>query len=151
MESILLNCDCHSDEHLWVVSFDDEDQFVYISPHLSLYKNFLQRCWYALKYIFGYKSKYGCFDSIVISERNVDVLRQIVKFVDKRYKTTMLNIAENAVAVYPDSVSLELNNKNTLMAIFRLKYHAEKFGKMMWEDKFIMKDIHSVHFVEKIV
>jgi hypothetical protein len=51
----------------------DEDK-VYLTPYLSPYLGFFRRCVLAVKYIFGYRSKYGAFDSVVLSRSRVKEL-----------------------------------------------------------------------------
>lgn len=40
----------------------------------------------------------------------------------------------------PDSVSLDLANENTLVAIFKHKEHAHMFGRMMWGKHYIIEE-----------
>lgn len=56
---------------------------------------------------------------------------------------------KKAYGVYPDSVRYDLNNKNTLMAVFRLREQAEIFGRMMWSVFYVIKEIDSPHFVKE--
>jgi hypothetical protein len=71
-------CDCGSDEHRFCVTSEmEEDGFppqLYFHLQLHQYRNILQRMWVATKYIFGYKSKYGHWDTINISPDDVERL-----------------------------------------------------------------------------
>ena len=60
-------CDCHSPEHQFIIIKDPRDQDVWLEIHLSQQPGFFNRLWIGLKYAFGYRSRYGDFDSILIS------------------------------------------------------------------------------------
>lgn len=77
----ILECACYSNEHMYVIGYI-EDKLVYISPHLQS-KSFWYRLKYAIKYIFGYKCMFGCFDEILISKSNYKPLKNIVEFIEK--------------------------------------------------------------------
>ncbi len=73
-EDILIICECSSPEHQLLLRTIDGDE-IYIDIHLSPLP-FLQRVKYAIKYIFGYKCKYGAWDEIIV---NKNKFKQIVK------------------------------------------------------------------------
>ena len=57
-------CICKSDEHLLKFQFDKDpkDPSLYTTIHLQQWRNPLKRVWTAIKYVFGFKSKYGQWD-----------------------------------------------------------------------------------------
>jgi len=63
MKKTLFTCRCGSMEHIFVITADDEDLFieVHLAP-LPLW----QRVRQAVKYVFGYRSKWGDFDEILL-------------------------------------------------------------------------------------
>jgi hypothetical protein len=65
METEILLCDCCSTEHqiLFHHFKDDDDGLdeVYVSVHL-----YNRSFWSRLKYLFGYKSKFGAWDEVII-------------------------------------------------------------------------------------
>lgn len=61
-------CDCSSDEHTLKFTLDPDDGMLWTSVFLSQYRGFFGRCWEALKYVFGYRSKYGHFDCVHVRE-----------------------------------------------------------------------------------
>ncbi len=69
----LIICTCGSVEHQMIISYDvdtnEEPEYddVYVSIHLSTYRGFWNRLKYAVKYIFGYKCRYGAFDEIILN------------------------------------------------------------------------------------
>jgi hypothetical protein len=69
MEKNIIICDCGNNEHQFIISSysDSHSWELYLEPHLTNYKNVFQRILYGIKYIFGYKSKYGAFDCVIIS------------------------------------------------------------------------------------
>ena len=77
-------CGCRYAEHHYVytkVAPEYGDKYVYISVHLSNY-SFWKRVKLAIKYIFGYKSKYGNYDTFIINKYNIKQFREIVDFVE---------------------------------------------------------------------
>lgn len=79
-------CDCGLIDHQTTfVYFSDEHDQVYLTTHLTG-AGFLYRLKYAIKYIFGFKSNFGCFDEIVISnsEYNLNILKNVVKHLENK-------------------------------------------------------------------
>ena len=75
----LIICSCHSPEHQMIFRTIDGDDDVYITIHLCKLP-FFKRLWHGVKYIFGYTSKYGDFDEIIISPEKVNKLEKVVKW-----------------------------------------------------------------------
>jgi len=68
-------CICGSDEHTLRFILDKEDHEIYTSiflgtEHLSWFK----RLWTGIKYIFGYKCKYGHFGNWILKEEDIKKL-----------------------------------------------------------------------------
>lgn len=82
MTDELLICACSSDEHQIIIHKDDD--IVYCSVHL-VNLPFFTRLWNAIKYIFGYKCKYGNFEEFILSKKHVDSLKNVVKFLEESY------------------------------------------------------------------
>lgn len=64
MKRTLFTCVCGSMEHIFVVTADDED--LLIEVHLSPLPLF-ERLKHAVQYVFGYRSRWGDFDEIVLN------------------------------------------------------------------------------------
>lgn len=64
MKRTLFVCRCHSIEHSFVVSADDEDLFIEV--HLSS-APFWTRVKNAVRYVFGGRSKWGDFEEVLLS------------------------------------------------------------------------------------
>ena len=75
---ILLLCDCSSAEHQLIVSWDNDDNEVYVRVHLANCYGFWRRLWHALKYVFGYKCRYGAFDEIILRKEDSENLQKVV-------------------------------------------------------------------------
>lgn len=71
-------CNCHSLDHQVTVWWDDEDDTLYIEPHLITNRNFFQRLFYGLQYAFGYKSRYGAFDSMSFKSEDTKTLNSFL-------------------------------------------------------------------------
>jgi len=63
-------CQCSTPEHTLVFSIDEDDGSVYTSIYLNQYNSFFKRVWIAIKYVFGYKSKYGHWDSTILNKKD---------------------------------------------------------------------------------
>lgn len=72
-------CDCGNREHQFALWYDaSEPDFMCLEVHLHSYKSFLLRLKHAIKYVFGHKSVYGCFDETLIG---FDESLRIAKFI----------------------------------------------------------------------
>lgn len=82
MEHELLTCMCESSEHIAIINMDD-DGFVSLSVFLCKLP-FWQRVLNGLKYIFGYKSKFGDFDEIILTKEDGKKLQKITDILKKQ-------------------------------------------------------------------
>lgn len=86
IEERVFVCECSSMEHIMIASWfpeDMEDKSVYVSIHLK-HDNFLTRLKQAIKYIFGYKCKYGNFEEIILGEKHIPQLKEIISYLEKK-------------------------------------------------------------------
>jgi len=81
MTDELLICACSSDEHQIILHKDEEEKMVYCTIHLVTLP-FWKRLIYGIKYIFGYKCKYGNFEEFILDKRHVDKLKELIKFLE---------------------------------------------------------------------
>jgi len=72
----LFICECHSTNHQLVFMYDDDDNRTYVHVYLTTWKNPFRRIWVALKYIFGYKSRYGAWDEFILNPKDVVRLKE---------------------------------------------------------------------------
>jgi hypothetical protein len=80
MEDKLFICVCQSPEHQIIIRKDPFDEkLVYVSIHLSEYPWYI-RVLKGIKYIFGFKTKYGHFDEIILGQEHVNDLRKIINY-----------------------------------------------------------------------
>ena len=88
MERDVIFCICGSAEHQLLVWYDDEFADGYrevgLQPHLVTYRNIFKRIFVAIRYVFGYRSKYGHWDSIIIDSTNYLPLKRAVEFIEKK-------------------------------------------------------------------
>lgn len=87
----VLICECNSDEHQYLIYYGEDVyengqkfQSVYIHPHLITYKSFWKRVIIGIKYIFGYKTKYGHWDEFIINPKDADKLQEVVDYLKKQ-------------------------------------------------------------------
>ena len=72
----VLICDCSSREHQIIIEHDNEDNLTYC--HIHLVKNgFWRRLKAGLKYIFGYKCRYGQWDEFILKPEHANQLREL--------------------------------------------------------------------------
>jgi len=75
-------CDCGADEHTLRFTLDLPEREIYISMFLQADYRWYKRTWIAIKYIFGYKCKYGHWDNWTIHKGDAKRLRDMLnKFV----------------------------------------------------------------------
>ena len=79
MENDIFICDCEDIEHQLVVSREVDEKELTLSIHLSQYQNFFQRIWVAIKYVFGKKSIYGAWDVIILNEKKMIKLKNLIE------------------------------------------------------------------------
>ena len=85
---MLLECACHSDEHalkFTLYKWDDGPE-ICTSVFLSRYHNIFGRIWVAIKYVFGYKCKYGHWDCFLLRPKDADRLITILKKYEQMIK-----------------------------------------------------------------
>lgn len=78
LEAQFFDCECHSPEHTLRFAWDDEDNQIYTEVYLSQYRNFFKRLWVALKYVFGYRCKYGHWDCFLMQSKDAERLRALL-------------------------------------------------------------------------
>lgn len=71
-------CDCGDMDHIMRMFFEkDEVGMMYVSVHLRQ-KTFGWRLWHAIKYMFGYRSRYGDFDEFVWGRKEATRFRNML-------------------------------------------------------------------------
>lgn len=71
-------CQCFSDEHTLRFTFDTEEMEIFTSVFLNAWEPWYKRLWTAIKYFFGYKCKYGHWDSFIMKHEDVSRLRELL-------------------------------------------------------------------------
>ena len=72
----VLICDCSSREHQIIIEHDNEDKLTYCHIHLVKH-GFWRRLKAGLKYIFGYKCRYGQWDEFILKPEHANHLREL--------------------------------------------------------------------------
>ena len=70
-------CACNSVEHQLIVTRLDDAPEVYVMIHLAKL-GFFKRLWHAIKYVFGYRCRFGDFEEFIFSPEDADRLQSIV-------------------------------------------------------------------------
>ncbi len=75
-------CDCMSQEHTFGIEFDAEDKEAVIHVQLCQYRSFFKRLVVGIKYVFGYKSKYGHWDTTMLDEEKfMDLYNLMTRYI----------------------------------------------------------------------
>ena len=83
-EMLHSTCSCYSTEHTLRWSYDTSEKEFYTEVFLNQYRSFFKRVWIAVKYVFGYKCRYGHWDCTLLNENEAIKLRD---FIDKNLST----------------------------------------------------------------
>lgn len=73
-----LECACDSDEHTLRFTLDKDDGEIFTSVYLNQWLPWYKRVWRALRYVFGYRCKYGHWDCTIINREGARKLRAIL-------------------------------------------------------------------------
>lgn len=86
MKKFYLECDCHSNDHtVWFLSDKDEKygDDLYIHTSLQTHHGFWKRVRIAFRYVFRKDYLNFPYIDLMISERNNDKIRELVKFLQE--------------------------------------------------------------------
>lgn len=78
-DEIIFICDCRSYEHQLIFWEDIEDNQLHVMCHLNKRYSFLVRIIHAVKYVFGYSSRYGDWDAFVFKDKDKAKLLDYLK------------------------------------------------------------------------
>lgn len=78
MQTIYYECQCGSPEHTLRFVYDPDENDLYTEIHLSQYRNFFKRAWVVIKYIFGHKCNYGCFDCWLLKPEDCNGIKDLL-------------------------------------------------------------------------
>jgi hypothetical protein len=82
----VLICDCHSTDHQILLMYSEDEYctgetFPTCYAHIHLNRRpFWERVKYGVKYIFGYRSRFGAFDEFLFNPDDVEKLEKLVKY-----------------------------------------------------------------------
>jgi len=85
MKDEIIICECSSAEHQMVLHFDDDKDLgrqVFVEMHLVPLV-WYKRLWLGIKYIFGYKCKYGNFEEAILSPKHARQVYDIYRFLNR--------------------------------------------------------------------
>lgn len=78
MTTEFFECACFSDEHTLKFSYDPDENELYTSVYLNQYRSVWKRIWVALRYVCGYRTKYGHWDCFILRPEDAARLRSLV-------------------------------------------------------------------------
>ena len=71
-------CQCTSPEHTLRFNYDEENNEITTEIRLIQYHNIFKRIWISIKYIFGYKCKYGIWDCWIMKNEDCKGLKELL-------------------------------------------------------------------------
>ena len=77
-ENELFICDCHSPEHQFILSYDEDLNIIYMHVHIINYQSFFKRLIVGIKYAFGYRCMYGEFDEVILNPSDKERLIKVI-------------------------------------------------------------------------
>jgi len=81
----IIRCSCHTSDHQFEINWwESEDKEVYFTIHLNDTYSFWNRLVLGIKYIFGFKSRYGNFAEIILMPEDC---KEVSKILDEAVKT----------------------------------------------------------------
>lgn len=83
-ETQYFECSCFSPEHTLRFSYDPEDNELHTHIFLNQYRNVFKRVWVAIRYVFGYKCRYGEWDCWILKPEDVHRLKALLNRVEIR-------------------------------------------------------------------
>ena len=81
-------CNCKDSEHMIVLHYMDDEEFgkeIYMEYHLPLLP-FWSRLLLSIKYLFGFRSKYGAYGELIITKHNYKEFKPIIDFFETNIK-----------------------------------------------------------------
>lgn len=73
-----VECECTSAEHTLRFTIDVDDEVIYTEVHLNPWQPWYKRVWMAVKYVFGYRCKYGNWDCTMLNVKQVEQLELVI-------------------------------------------------------------------------
>ena len=74
-------CECHSTDHQMVILYSEDNGYPMVYSNVQLNKRpFWERLKYGIKYIFGYKCRYGAFDEFIFNTYYAERLQEVVNY-----------------------------------------------------------------------
>lgn len=81
----ILICDCSSREHQIVVEHDKDDNLIYCHIHL-VSRGFFHRVVAGIKYIFGYKCRYGNWEEFILKPEHAKQLGELSRLLSQNMR-----------------------------------------------------------------
>lgn len=98
MEREIFVCSCGSLEHQVSFWWDEEAKTLYCEPHLVTHNSFFKRMWVAIKYVFGYTSRFGTWDSTIFEQDDLVKLNAFLRGYD-RYSEKLSEVPADAHSI----------------------------------------------------
>jgi len=116
MKTEFFECQCSSNEHTLRFNVDATDGTIYTSVYLNDFYPWYYRILVAIKYIFGYKSKFGAWDCTEFRHEDHNRLVALVaesnsirtKLLESRIKQTLESINTKANSINPNTEEEDL-------------------------------------------
>ena len=80
-KSIIVKCDIAFLDHELYFEYytDDDDPFLIIVTSLTKQTKLLKRIWQSILYILGYRSRFGCFSEVLVTQETAGLLVEFLQ------------------------------------------------------------------------
>lgn len=75
MKTEIFKCECQTHDHHFFLTENLEDKVLYLSVHLSPLYSLFKRINLAVKYIFGFRSRFGDYSETILNIEEIKELR----------------------------------------------------------------------------
>lgn len=75
MKTEIFKCVCSTHDHHFFLTENLEYKEIYLSVHLSPFYSFFKRICHGIKYIFGFRSRFGDYSETILNVEEVEKLR----------------------------------------------------------------------------
>jgi len=170
----LFLCDCFSADHQMIFTYVEDENWedVYVNVHLNHYFPFWKRIKIGIKYIFGWKSRYGSFDEFIFHpgdskklQKVVDYLKEVESRVNINFKRFEVNkniyrfvindLTDEQTNVYIKLIQSKLekrkqlkNTKNTMMNLKSERQINLMFGDLVF---FVSKHKNDIKNPQRLI
>lgn len=98
LQKLYLDCQCECLEHVIRLQYDPENGDINLDVHLTMHEKWYQRVWLAIRYVFGFRSKFGEYDCTMLKVTDYVAVRKMMRRSEKFHeKAKTLKVLKGGV------------------------------------------------------